>query len=263
MSVGERGVRGELTPRVNLRPVGCLDGQLEGEDVTLYRCGTLAHLSEDDARRIRDAFGIEVLIDLRSQREVDWQGRPVALEKAGVSWVHAPIAHHDSAAISGSWPSSRDYARYYATMIDGSSAALITALDLLSTTAGARAAFGCYAGKDRTGIIAAALMEMSGCDRAWITADYVRTNVLLAQDADVMEPNWTKRGLTKAEYLHRIRAQDTTFDELYELLADRDRGIVPALHRRGLRESTVLALRSRMRRQLALTEAPAAKDVSA
>jgi len=132
-----------------------------------------------------DTLGLRVLVDLRGDDEnrqtlVDWAaGR-------GVRYHHEPISLASAADLSNvlrehgvTEADGRAFlAKIYRQMLDECSPAFVRATTAI---AGAQpAAFGCAAGKDRTGLLAALLQDLLGVDRAVILHGYVN----LAPDPD-------------------------------------------------------------------------------
>ena len=74
-----------------------------------------------------------------------------------------------------------DLAGIYDMMIDTRGANLARALTQVATAPGP-VVFHCTAGKDRTGVLAALILEVVGADRQAIVADYSATAVNLAGD---------------------------------------------------------------------------------
>lgn len=123
--------------------------------------------------------GLRKIIDLRSPSEAETTGRGPA---AGfdVEYRAIPLSKamempgmKTSHMLSGSTPQQIG-AGYFALAVEMAQD-LVQGLRELAMTDGATI-FHCSAGKDRTGIFAAALLEILGATREDIVADYVKTN---------------------------------------------------------------------------------------
>jgi protein-tyrosine phosphatase len=68
-----------------------------------------------------------------------------------------------------------DVGRWYATIAEQGAPSMVRGLELVATSPGATL-FHCVAGKDRTGIFAAAVLSVLGADPDVIAADYARTD---------------------------------------------------------------------------------------
>ncbi|WP_406016231.1 tyrosine-protein phosphatase [Streptomyces sp. NBC_00984] len=126
--------------------------------------------------------GIRVVVDLRSPDErgdADW----AAAEEAGITVVRAPVVPDDTDAVAGpgiaSLRTSADLGRFYADLAESATAALA---DAVRAAAGPGAALvHCAAGKDRTGLLVALLLELAGVPDDNIADDYVRTATALPE----------------------------------------------------------------------------------
>ncbi len=91
--------------------------------------------------------------------------------------------------------------------------------------------FHCSAGKDRTGILAAMLLELMGTPRDIITDDYLHSMRITP----------------------KLKVEKAWIDAVYSAI-DADGGIEPFLRKRGVTEAQMVAIRSN------LTTAPAPKS---
>jgi protein-tyrosine phosphatase len=152
----------------------------------LWRSAGLNRLSAGDCRTIR-ALGIRTIADLRSAHERTVLPTPAAVSQglAVLSWSRDPadddaprndeppsFSGFDTAALRGvvvqlyttiAEGHARQYADLYRAIADGAAPILIH----------------CTAGKDRTGMAVALLLELIGVTREWIVWDYEQTNIHL------------------------------------------------------------------------------------
>ncbi|MFD7498096.1 tyrosine-protein phosphatase [Streptomyces sp. NPDC059832] len=159
--------------------------------------------------------GIRVVVDLRSPDERgddDW----AAAEEAGITVVRAPVAPDDTDAVAGpgiaSLRTSADLGRFYAALAESAPSALA---DAVRAAAGPGAALvHCAAGKDRTGLLVALLLELAGVPDDNIADDYVRTATALPEILSALASR------------HRIALNDGAGDD--EGYGAAGRPIVPA-----------------------------------
>lgn len=154
----------------------------------VYRSDGLQSLTDDDLRIVEER-GITTVIDLRHQREFDI--RPSRLPSSAQRVSHCLMSPVDAA---GKAADVRQAAResgdghdmlevMYTLMIDHSAqqfADVITAI----ADADAPLLFHCHGGKDRTGLVAAFVLELLGVERELVLDDYVLTSELRVADAD-------------------------------------------------------------------------------
>ena len=112
------------------------------------------------------------VVDLRRSGEVRFEQLP--WESAGVRWAHRPLR----LASGTSWESS--YERYLGDGPDE----FVAAISALTDPASFPALFHCAAGKDRTGVVAAVLLDLAQVERAAICADFALTAVNLRPIVD-------------------------------------------------------------------------------
>ena len=140
----------------------------------LYRADGLYRLSAADIEIVRE-LGLHTVVDLRSDAEVEkWGTFPrtaieVTFERHPVidqTWDHD--GHDDR--------TDHEFLVWaYQDMLDVGSARFADAIESLAQPGALPAVFHCAAGKDRTGLLAALLLESLGVPRAVVLADYELT----------------------------------------------------------------------------------------
>lgn len=157
----------------------------------VFRADGLHRLTEGEAGFLK-SLGIVTVIDLRTVEEVTARGRVPQAMVPG--YHHLPLFD-----VVPDWSvdpdvSSPDFlAERYMEMLDSGREALAATLTLLSDPASLPAVFHCTAGKDRTGIVAAVLLELLGVDRDVVIADYA-----LSQEAMTRMEAWLSE--TRPDY---------------------------------------------------------------
>lgn len=172
----------------NFRDIGGypIDGGKRVRRGVLYRAGEPTALTARD-RAALDALGIRTIYDLRTTTERT--KRPGTLwDHAGPRRLHRDYGHSgaDLPAIVHDPDLSAEKLRQrmldaYRTLPDEQAEGFRAIL--LEIAAGEiPLVFHCAAGKDRTGIFAAILLDLLGVSRAAIEADYLHTNRNLARN---------------------------------------------------------------------------------
>lgn len=110
------------------------------------------------------ALGLRTVVDLRRRGEIEFECVPWA--ESGIDHVVCAL----SAGRESSW-----HARYPAYLIHRPEA-VVEAVRSIMRDAGRPALFHCAAGKDRTGVVAALLLDVLGVEDSLIVADYVLTD---------------------------------------------------------------------------------------
>jgi protein-tyrosine phosphatase len=154
------------------------------------RSDNLASLTAAGRRAMID-YGIATVIDLRAESELkgspgppfsDFQStEPIIsrhLEREGDApvYVNLPLVDDEVAFVLNEAPTMPDR---YKVMIDRRQAALGKIFDAIARADGPLL-FHCFAGKDRTGLVAAMLLSLAGVEPEAIGGDYAETDVQLA-----------------------------------------------------------------------------------
>jgi rhodanese-related sulfurtransferase len=135
----------------------------------LFRSDTLHELTAPDVELLR-SLGLATVIDLRTPRELARTGRG-PLEPEPIRYRHlSVIVDEDGEAMAA--PSEDDLAQRYLWYLDVGRPALVGSLELLADPESTPLVFHCAAGKDRTGVLAALVLDILGVERPVIVADY-------------------------------------------------------------------------------------------
>jgi protein-tyrosine phosphatase len=160
----------------NVRDLGGLP--LEGGGTTvrgrLFRGELLPSLIAPDLEILRDRVGLRTVVDLRSRSEV--RGQPGTWVENGMAWIHCPFNLRGHAAIP---ESSADWVAVYMSYLESSPPPIVLAANTLMAPSMYPALFHCAAGKDRTGVLSALLLDVLGVRRQAIGADYARTGEVI------------------------------------------------------------------------------------
>lgn len=130
----------------------------------LYRSGALCFATVDDARKLL-GMGIRTIIDLRMDSEIAKDGRDKAYLTDGV-----PNLHHWAMAGSRG-PGLAAYESY----MEECGPIFADFFQVLADPKAYPVLFHCSAGKDRTGILSALLLDLLGTPREIIYDDYLHS----------------------------------------------------------------------------------------
>lgn len=171
----------------------------------LFRADALHELTTEDVSRLQ-ALGLRTVVDLRTERELARTGRGL-LEPEDVAFHHLAVVQEgvrgdgtsDRAAEGESMaapaPAGDDLAERYLWYLDVGRRSLVEALTMLGGEEHYPLVFHCAAGKDRTGVLAALVLELVGVDRQVIVADYVLTaeRLRFVMDRWFADPEFAER----------------------------------------------------------------------
>jgi protein-tyrosine phosphatase len=176
---GQNARRIALPGTLNLRDLGGYPTS-DGGTVrwrTLLRSDAL-HRLDDTGRAALVGFGLRTVIDLRTDEEASCA--PSALDGTGARVFHVPLFRAEAI---GTLPP--ELAAVYRHMIDDRGAAIAEAVGRLSVGGALPGLIHCSAGKDRTGLVAALVLEVIGVPDEIIAVDYAMSAENL--DADMAQ----------------------------------------------------------------------------
>lgn len=138
----------------------------------LFRSGELQRMTAEEAARARAELGIVTVIDLRTPEEADdprgfgpLLDPPVVRHALGMGDPRAKYRAQES----GTWRPR------FTNMLDQGAEQWAGAVRLLAEPEAYPALFQCVTGKDRTGVLAALLLDLLGADEETIVADYAQS----------------------------------------------------------------------------------------
>ena len=140
----------------------------------LYRSDTLHELTGSDLEVLRE-IGLATVIDLRTGAELEGTGRGLLADEP-VRFVHLPVMEVE--AIDDGPPRSLaelELASLYLGWLRSRTPVLVDALAVIGDPENHPLVFHCAAGKDRTGVLAALVLDILGVERHVIVEDYVVT----------------------------------------------------------------------------------------
>ncbi len=157
---------------------GCLNirdlGGHPTEDGRVTRFGAI--IRADSVRQLTNtgwddliAYGVRTIVDLRLPAEI--AADPPHDPRVG--FVHVPITRaEDEAAVAAAWRASPDVLGAYVAMAERLAPNLASAVEALADAPAGGVLVHCFAGKDRTGLVCALLLRLSGVGHDDIAADY-------------------------------------------------------------------------------------------
>ena len=192
------------------------------------------------------AYGVRTVVDLRSADELAAFPNPFAADEEakrhGIAYIHAPLV--DPAA--GDPPPFTTLADLYAGMFDRFACQIAGVMTTIAGAAEGGVLVHCRAGKDRTGLICALLLDLARVDRATIAADYaLNAECLREQELDYVENGPGDRA-EREKILTVYAPTAAVMTETLDRLAARHGGAEPYLLQAGVSTGEIAALRERL-----------------
>lgn len=171
----------------NVRDVGGLplrDGGTTRSGV-LLRSASLHYCTPGDVGHLVDVYGLTLVLDLRTQREIDRDG-PTAVARAGVETVALSFIPEEGRELP---EASEDdiLVQHYLGYLRDRPENVVEAVRRLAAADAGPALVHCAAGKDRTGTLVALVLDAVGVERDAVVADYV----LSGEHVEAMFRRWT------------------------------------------------------------------------
>jgi protein-tyrosine phosphatase len=234
----------DLRGAFNFRDLGglpTLDGAQTRHGV-LFRSDALHHLERSDLDRLA-ALGIMAVVDLRSPAEVENHGRGLLAEES-IGWFHLPLGdvgapgYAPSAALAAG-----DLGQHYIETLPERSDQLVRVIEHLADPASLPAVFHCTAGKDRTGMVAALVLEIVGVGADAIIADYTLTDPVMPQIVQRFVAPDPSSETGEVEMIPMMRAEASSMERFLAAL-ERDYGGAEGWARAsGVSEGAIVRLR--------------------
>jgi protein-tyrosine phosphatase len=239
-----------------------LDGAVNARAVVpgvLLRADNLQSLSARDVRLLIEEQGLEVVLDLRTDVEVELEGPgPLTAERA-VRIEHRSLypdsggnTDLDIDTVKPWWSADEDAAPDEPPIVRAYMSYLRRRPDSVAgsvrTIAGADGAVlvHCAAGKDRTGVVVALALDAAGVDRDAVIADYLATRERIEAIMARLFSSSTYRAELEGYDAQRHAPVPGTMERLFELVDERFGGSVAWLTAHGLDERDLERLRHRL-----------------
>ncbi|HXV92397.1 MAG TPA: tyrosine-protein phosphatase [Pseudonocardia sp.] len=172
----------------NVRDVGGLPLHRGGTTRAgvLLRSASLRYLTPADVRHLVEVFGLRLVLDLRTRHEIDRDG-PTAVAAAGVETVALSFIPEDGRPLPETGDDTDPLLRYYLGYLVNRTENVVEAVRRLAAPGAGPALVHCAAGKDRTGVLVALVLDTVGVRREAVIEDYA----LSAQRIEAMFRRWT------------------------------------------------------------------------
>ena len=239
-----------------------LDGTANSRVVVpavLLRSDNLQSITARDVRWLVEREALDVVVDLRTEMEVELEGPGPIAREPRVRVEHRSLyprsgGNTDLDAASGNlwpqtgpseWPDEPHVVQIYLSYMTARPDSIVASIRTIANARGA-ALVHCAAGKDRTGVVVALALDAAGLDRNTIVADYLAT----AERVDAI----MARLMSSSTYRAELEGHDPqalapvpgTIERMFELLDRHFGGSAAWLSLHGLSDAELERLRLRM-----------------
>ncbi|WP_067692121.1 tyrosine-protein phosphatase [Nocardia jejuensis] len=231
----------------NVRDLGGLpvEGGRSTRFGVVFRSSTLQQATGDDLAHLTGTLGLRTVIDLRLADEVEREGYGL-IAGAAVHIANLPIrkSPQSSLAARDLVPDKTrvDLTELYGLLLAGSGEHIVESVRLIIDPDCRSVLFHCAAGKDRTGVLAAVLLDAVGVPAEHIAADYALTNLRMQRVRDRLDALPSYAGLPQANTGILAITEEVMLGFLKNLHADHG-GAAAWLRSNGLSETELEQLR--------------------
>jgi hypothetical protein len=227
----------------------------------LLRSDNLQSLTALDVRRLVEQEALEVVLDLRTELEVELEGPGPIMREPRVRVEHRSLYPRsggntdlDAALVNlwpqagaPGWPDEPRVVQAYMSYMTARPDSIVASVRTIAGASGAVLVH-CAAGKDRTGVVVALALDAAGVDRAAIISDYLAT----AQRIDAI----MARLVSSPTYRAELEGHDPqshapvpgTMERVFELIDRGFGGPAAWLSAHGLSDAELYRLRGRLGR---------------
>lgn len=201
------------------------------------RGDTLCDLTQDGRRSLLED-GVRTIVDLRSADELAREPNPFA-DIEGIRYVHRPL---NDPGITARISAIDDPTERYRVMLDGNGARIAAIVEVLAT-APRIVLFHCFAGRDRTGIVAAILLRIAGVPDDEIVRDFALSDERLERRYGEWRERYEWSDIDKARIERSIVEAEPTIQGTLDHLDAKYGGVEPYLTKHGLERGLIDGLR--------------------
>jgi protein-tyrosine phosphatase len=230
----------------NVRDAGGLP--LRGGGTTrpgvLLRSASLHYTTPADVRRLVDELRVRVVLDLRTPREIDRDG-PTAVAAAGVETVALNLIGESREWLPETGDDVDPLLHIYRGYLTDFPARIVEAVRRVAEVDDGAALVHCAAGKDRTGVVTAMVLDAVGVERDAVVADYAASS----EQIEAMFRRWTTAAgepMPPEEELLRHHPRAPVMDTLLAEVDAGHGGAAGWLAVHGLSQDALARLRERL-----------------
>lgn len=208
---------------------------------SFVRADTLSHLTEEGKRAALD-YGVQTIVDLRYPSEVKEHPNPLA-GHPGVHYHHVSLLEEGDRESDALFLSAR--AAWHIRVLEQRKPQVAEVMRLFVNAPEGGIVFHCFVGKDRTGIIAALLLDLVNVPQEVIVEDYH----ISERNLETLHQQWLATFADEAQ--RSFMAQYTTcpppaMEHALSYLGERYGGTWGYLRDAGIDEADLRILRERL-----------------
>lgn len=205
------------------------------------------HRLTHEGIELLNSEGLTSVIDLRSEAELEKEPNPY-LDQGQIGFFHKPVYDDLAPAMLATHEagSEEPLVGFYTTALLNRAEAIRDILATIASAPKGAILFHCTAGKDRTGLVAALLLEIAGVDRETILADYSLTGDFIASLVEELLERTRQSGGDAERHAKFLSSAPITMAMALEQLDERHGSVENYLKDIGLVAGDMSNLRDRL-----------------
>jgi protein-tyrosine phosphatase len=239
-----------------------LDGAANARVVVpgvLLRSDNLQSLTAGDVRLLVEQETLEVVLDLRTDLEVELEGPGLITREPRVRIEHRSLYPRtggntdlDAASVNlwpqtdaSGWPDEPRVVQAYLSYLIARPDSIVPSIRTIANARGAVLVH-CAAGKDRTGVVVALALDAAGLDRKAIVSDYLATSQRIDAIMTRLMRSPTYRSELEGHDPRTHAPVPGTMERVFELIDEGFGGSAAWLSAHGLTDAELERLRRRL-----------------
>ena len=212
----------------------------------LFRTGDLSAMTPDDMLFMQRKSKIRFYYDLRNDKEIAPSEFESKIQSAGICRRHFPMEGYDETFSKILHPTPDDYVQVYMQMLKISGDVIAEFFQSIAQNDHFPLAFGCFAGKDRTGVLTALILDSIGIPWNAIARDYALSSKYLMENSEHFSEKWKSLGITKEEYAPRLSPKKETMMAFLHRYRSQFGGSRSYLKKVGVNRATLKSIQERL-----------------
>ena len=234
---------------VNARHLGGFraEGQGMTREVALIRSGNLSRLSAEGQTSVRQA-NVSAIIDVRSAYELKIEANPFAISTQASAlpiYHHLPLMNEDDLEAMRLVNTAPSLLPMYQVMLERFTVNIAGIMTAIADASPGAVVVHCHAGKDRTGLVIALVLRLTGVSPEDIAQDYALSDLYLQsqyQEMLAQKTNLEERTILASQ----LTSKPETMTNLLQHIEKYYGGVKAYLKFCGLQDETLDCLTQRM-----------------
>ncbi|MEO8610671.1 MAG: tyrosine-protein phosphatase [Chloroflexota bacterium] len=210
---------------------------------TILRSASMDKLPPESQQRLAE-HGVKYIVDLRDLWETE-KSPNVFAGSTLIIYHHSPVIGVDS--VNKAIQETKTLVEFYTLVLEQCGPQIRAVLEVIAEQLpNGCVLFHCWAGKDRTGIVAALLLALAGVAPETIAEDYGLSYALLSSQIETWRADVLQSGRNLEQFEEEVSSRPETMLATLDYLESQLGGVESYLRSIGVSEATMEILRTHM-----------------